>query len=455
MQLSYSLLTARFLNWSRLPFVRPNITAHLRTFVRGSAGTGVALAVRAVGSVLLNKLLVLHGGPGSLSQLGQFQSLMSLFGALPANGVQAGATSYLAPLRPGWPRYRLWLGAAAWLTALLIGVGGLLLLLFGGATWTLGRTAIFTGAMLLVCVQTLLSAVLLVAGRRGDYVLLAVVISLLGLGAVAGLLALGRPLPQVLLGYAAGQALTCGLALVLARRAGLLRGWRQCRKPSRVAVQGLLKFVLMAVGTQLFGQAVGYALRTYLIRHYPPAATDLWQTVDKLSGNYAMVVATILSTVFYPRLAALAPRPAEQRRYISAVAGLLAVGLALGLGVLYLFRIRVLTLLFTPHLAAAASLLAPQLVGDWARFLSWLFQYILLARGRPGPYLALQGGASVLYASLLALFIPTLGLPGVVDAYAVHGCLLLLACAGWFYGRGLGGGSQQSVLPLPTPPVGV
>ncbi|MEJ7661329.1 MAG: hypothetical protein WKG07_17870 [Hymenobacter sp.] len=336
---------------------------HLRTFVRGSAGTGAALLMRAVGSILLSKVIVLYGGPGSLAQLGRFQSLMGLFGALPANGVQVGLTTALAPLRTGEPRYRLWLGAASWLTVLLVGVAGLLLWLFGGAAWPLGRTLLFTGAMLLVAGQALLSVALLVAGRRGAYVALAAAIGGLGLLAAVGLLALGQPLSRVLLGYVVGQGLSFGLALGLAGRAGLLRGWQPRHRPSWVALASLLRFIWMAVGTQLFGQAVGYALRAYLIQHFTPAATDLWQAVDKLSGNYTMAVAVVLSTVFHPRLAALAPQPAEQRRYLSAVAGLLAVGLAVGLGLLFSLRVPVLTLFFAPRLAAAAPLNGPSTAG--------------------------------------------------------------------------------------------
>ncbi len=410
--------------------------AHLRTFVRGSAGTGVAVAARAAGALLLSKAMALYGGPGGLTQLAQFQSLMGLFGALPTDGVQAGVVAHLAPLRPGGARHRLWLGTALWLTALLVGAGGGLLLALGGAAWPVGRTAVFTAAMGLVCGQALLGAALLAAGRRGAYVALAVVLSALGTAAVAGLLAVGQPLGRVLLGYVGGQALTFGLALGLADRAGLLRGWRARPRPSRVALRGLLKFLLMAAGTLLFGRAVDYAVRAYLIAHFAPAATDLWQAVARVSDNSTLVVGAVLSTVFYPRLAALAPAPAEQRRYVGAVAGLLAVGLGAGFGLLFYFRSGLLALLFAPRLAAAAPLLAPQLLGDWAKFLSWVFQYALLVRARPGPYLAVQAGSAVLYAGLLAGLLPALGLPGVVLAHAARYGLLALGCVGWFYGRG-------------------
>ena len=384
---------------------------------------------------MINKLFVLYGGPGSLTQLAQFQSLMGLFGALPADGVQVGVTAYLAPLRPGQPRYRLWLGAALWLTTLLVVVGGMVLLLFGGAAWPAGRTVVFTVAMLLISGQALLSAVLLAAGRRSGYVVLATGLSIGGLAAVATLLALKQPLSRVLLGYVGGQALSVGLGLRLAGQVGFLSGWRGAIWPSRVALRGLLKFLLIASSTMVFGRAGDYALRAYLIAHFAPAATDLWQAVAKLSDNYTFVLAAVLSTVFYPRLAALATFPAEQRRYVSTVASLLAGGLALAFGLLYLFRTELLTLLFTRRLAAAASLLAPQLLGDWEKFLCWVFQYALLVRARPLPYIAVQAASTIVYVCLLTVMLPAFGLRGVVLTYAIDYGLLLLGSLMWFYGR--------------------
>ena len=119
-----------------------------------------------------------------------------------------------------------------------------------------------------------------------------------------------------------------------------------------------------------------------------------------------------------------------------------AVGLALGL--LYVVRVPLLSLLFAPRLTAAAPLLAPQLLGDWAKFLSWVFQYTLLVRGRPGPYLVMQGGGVALYAGLLAVMVPHLGLPGVVDAYALDACLTLAGCA---VDPGAGGAASSSTSP--------
>ncbi len=403
-------------------------------FVRGSLGTGVALVARAAGALALNKLVALYGGLGGLTQLAQFQNLMALFGALPTDGVQVGATTRLAPLRPGSGRHRAWLGAALLLTG-LVGVGaGILLLATGGVAWPAGQAALFTMGMLLVTTQALLSTALLAAGRRGPYVGQAVALSVLGTAAVAATLAAGWPLRQVLLAYLAGQALTLPLAGWAARRAGLWTGWRW--RPSRVAGRGLLPFLLMAAGSLVCGRAVDYGLRAWLIAHYTPARTDLWQAVAKLSDNYTLVVGAVLNTVLYPRLAALSATPAQARRYLEAVFGLLAVGLAGALGLVYALRSVLLPLLFAPRLLAARELLAPQLLGDWAKFLSWVFLYYLLAKARPLPYLTMQAIGAVLYVAALLALVPRYGLHGVVWAYALYYTVLLGLCAGlykWYW----------------------
>jgi PST family polysaccharide transporter len=285
----------------------------------------------------------------------------------------------------------------------------------------------FTLGMAAVATQALLSTALLAAGQRRAYVRQAIALSIGGTGVAAAALLLRQPLPLVLGGYLGGQALVLAPTLVQAKQAGLLQGLRM-RRPSRLAMRGLLRFVLMASGPLLFGRAVDYAVRAYLMAHFAPDSTDLWQAVARLSDHYSLVAGAMLSTVFYPRLAALAPMPAQARHYLRAVLGLLAGGVGVGLGAVFALRDWLLPLLFAPRLLAARELLAPQLLGDWAKFLVWVFLYQLLARARPLPYIAAQAASAILYTALLVGLLPHLGLTGVVWAHAGRYGILLLIC---------------------------
>ncbi|MGI4831849.1 MAG: hypothetical protein ACRYFK_00120 [Janthinobacterium lividum] len=307
---------------------------------------------------------------------------------------------------------------------------GLVLLAAGGPAWPLGRAALFTLALLLLSWQALLTTALLAAGRRAAYVRQSVALSVLGTGAAAGALALGRPLGQVLLAYRLGQALALPVTGWAAGLPGLLRGLPRRRPHSPAARAGLLRFVLMAVGVLLFGRAVDYAVRAWLLAHYG-ARTDWWQAVAKLSDSYTSVVTAVLSTVRYPQLAALAGQPAQARRYLGAVLGLLALSLALALGLVYALRDWLLPLLFARRLLAARALLGPQLLGDWAKFLGWVLLYPLLVRARPLPYLAVQAASAAVYVGLLAVLLPRLGLRGMVLAHAGRYGLVLAGCLVW------------------------
>lgn len=110
---------------------------------------------------------------------------------------------------------------------------------------------------------------------------------------------------------------------------------------------------------------------------------------------------------------------------------LLAPVLAIGLGLLFVCRDWLLPLLFAPRLLGARAFLAPQLLGDWAKLLSWLFIFQLTASARTGPYVALQAASAVVFAGLLAVLLPRFGLEGAVLAHAGRYGLLLLACAAY------------------------
>ncbi len=391
---------------------------------------GTAVAARAVGSLLLNKLVAVLAPAGGLTALAQFQNLLALLTALPNDGTHVGLTKYLAPLRPGSPRYRAWLGAAAVLNAAALTGAAVVLALTGRAGFSCLELSILLFGLALLLAQTLLAAALLAARRMLAYATATAALAALGLAGAAAALAAGWPLAHVWLAYLLGQGMSVLLTAMLALRAGLLRPWPALAYPSWVALRGLLAFGLMGASTLLFGRAVDYAVRAHLLAAYGPARTDLWQAVSKLSDNYTMVFGAVAASVFYPQLAALAPRPPEARAYVRAALAWLAPALALGLALLYLTRHWLLPLLFNARLAAAAPLLAPQLLADWAKFLSWLLIYQLTARAQTGRYVAVQAVSAVIYVALLAALLPRLGLAGAVWAQAGRYGLVLAVGAG-------------------------
>ena len=407
----------------------------LGQFLRGSLGSGVAVLARAAGALLLNKLLAVYGGAGGLTLLAHFQNLMALFTTLPNDGVHVGLVKYLAPLRVSSGRYKVWLGAGVLLNAGALVLAGLALLLLpkpliGVFGMSPGWTVLLLLGIVLLTGHAFVVSVLLAAGKLRAYVGLTVLLSWLGPVAAGGVL-LGHGSVQVaLLAYLLAQGLTLAPSLMVASRAGLLPALT--RKFSQPAVRTLGRFMLMALSVLLFSKYVDFGLREVLIRRLGLAQTDLWQAVAKLSDNYTMVFSAIMGSVYYPRLTALSTQPAQQRQLVRTVLGALAGILALGLGVLWLLRGWLLPLLFDARFVKASFLLGPQLLGDWAKFLTWMLLFLLIAQAQVWRYVAVQAGSAVLYAGLLALLLPRFGLLGVSLAHAFRYGLLLLGCGVYF-----------------------
>ncbi|OON70190.1 hypothetical protein [Hymenobacter sp. CRA2] len=413
----------------------PLAAGPLARFVRGSLGSGMSVLARAGGALALNKLLAVFGGPGGLALLAHFQNLMALLTTLPNDGVHVGIVKYLAPHRPGSAGWRLWFGTGLLLNAAVLLLGFLALPLLRGPLlaafrptpgWVLGLVAGIT----LLTAHAYLAAVLLAAQRLRPYIALTVMLSALGPAAVAGALAAGWAVPQVLLAYLLGQGLTAVPTAWLCARYSLLA--RPRWRISRPAVLGLGQFLLMALSVLLCSKAVDFAVRDLLIARFSLSQTGLWQAVAKLSDNYTMVFSAVMGAVFYPRLAALAGQPAARQAYVRSVFGLLAAALALGLGSIWLLRGVLLPLLFDARFAAAGALLGPQLLGDWAKFLSWTLLYLLLADARVGRYVLVQVLSAGLYAGLLAGLLPRFGLYGAPLAHALRFGALLLGCGLYF-----------------------
>ncbi len=402
------------------------------------------MLARAGGALLLNKLLALYGGAGGLTLLAHFQNLMAMFTTLPNDGVHVGMVKYLAPLPAGSARFRLWLVAGMAMNAAVLLVGAVLLLLArtplaGVFQPTVSWVLLFALGISLLTGHAFLVSVLLAAGRLRAYVWLTVVLSALGVLAVGVALAAGWEVRWALLAYLLAQGGTLLVTMVVAARAGLLPDMRGRISPA--ALRALSHFLLMALSLLLFSKAVDFAMRAVMIRYFSLAQTDLWQAVAKLSDNYTMVFSAVMGSVFYPRLAALIHQPAALSTYMRTVLLLLAPVLALGLGALFLMRHWLLPLLFDQHFAAAAPLLGPQLLGDWAKFLTWTLLFLLSARAQVGRYVAVQAGSAVLYAVLLAVLLPRFGLLGAPLAHAARFGVLLV---------GTGVGFRKYWLPAST-----
>ncbi|TGE20128.1 MATE family efflux transporter [Hymenobacter elongatus] len=404
-------------------------------FLRGAFSSGIAVGARTAGALLLNKLMAVYGGPSGLTLLAHFQNLMALFTTLPNEGVHVGIVKYLAPLRAGAGRYRAWLGAGLVLNGLALLVGTAVLLLgrqslVGVFRPSAAWVALFAAGIGLLTGNTFGGAVLLAAGRLRPYVWLTTVLSAAGVAGVAGALYSGLAVEKVLLAYLLAQGCTLVPTLVVCARHGLLMPLRG--PVSRAALRGMGRFVLMAVSVLLFSKIVDFVLRDVLIRSFSLAQTGMWQAVAKLSDNYTMVFSAVMGSVYYPRLAAVVGQPVAARGYVRTVLLVLAPVVALGLGLLYLLRDWLLPLLFDPQFLAARDLLAPQFVGDWAKFLTWTFLFLLMAKAHVGRYVAVQAGSAALYVALLAVLLPRYGLLGAPLAHAARFGILLLGCLVYF-----------------------
>ena len=382
-----------------------------------------AVLSKAGVGLLTNKLFAAYFGAPGVALLAHFQSLLALFTQLPNDGVHRGLIRYWAPEQPqntqmpvqGLDRAQVG-SAALWLNALLLGLGLVVLALFGSFFtgyfqasasqwfWPLlvlslaGLTAHLMGVAMIQSTRQVKAYAWVVIAAA----VLALISTLLGL--------LSKQLGQALTAFGVGQALGLLVSGAWLARKGLLKGLAQ--RPPKNALKALWPFVFMALGSILFGRALGFAVRHYAIQTYGLQEVGLWQSAVRVSDAYFMVFSGTVGAIFYPQISHKIGQPQALKAYLRSSVLQIVPLVALGLGTVYLLGKPILSTLFNPSFTVAHYLLSYRVVGDFFMLSSTLLAWLLVASGRARLFIALQALSAAVY--LLALWVQHgLQVPGV------------------------------------------
>lgn len=401
--------------------------------LKSSFWSFLSVLVRAVVSLVINKLFAVFYGPNGITLYSHFQNLISIVTTVPDGGVNVGAIKFLAPARLRSATYKRYFWASFLLNLLCIGLALLLIFSFPGyfldvfldadaQVWRWGLY--FAAGVCLLTLNVFLLSVLL-SQRALKWHMLST-----AAGALAGVLALyvSRgvwPLEQVLLLVLGAQASVFILTLAILGWQRLLPSVGRLRIPCSV-YRGLGKYILMAISAVVCLKLTNFYIRDYVIAQFNLYQTGLWQAVVKVSESYSAVYTSLVGMLVYPRMAALANQHEALRKYTRATFLLVLPALAVGLLVVYLLRDWVLLLLFNQDFVQAGYLFDYQLLGDFFRMWSIILTNLMVIRTQVRLYIAWQVGSALLYIILVYLLLEPLGLEGVTMAHALRYAATLL-----------------------------
>jgi polysaccharide transporter, PST family len=396
------------------------------TLVRTTLLNGIAVFIKMLTLLGINKILAVYVGPTGYAALGQFQNAVQMITTFSSGAINTGVTKYTAEYHDDEAKQHLvWRTAG---TVALIGslVTGVVIATFNQqlAGWFLknegygGVFLWFSATLVLFAFNTLLLAILNGKKEIGRYVLANIAGSFFAL-VVTSIMAIQFGLYGALVALAVYQSITFFVTLAICCRAPWFKLSYLFGGIDKKSAVNLGKYAAMAVTTAICAPLSQILVRNHLGESLGWGAAGYWEAISRLSGAYLMLVTTTLSVYYLPKLAELSDSARIRKEIIQGYKMILPVAALSGI-IIYVLRDSIIKILFTKEFSPMRELFAWQMLGDTLKIGSWILSYLMLGKAMFRLFMATEIVFSVSFVGLSWLLVSQVGLEGVVIAYALN-----------------------------------
>lgn len=393
--------------------------------LRTSFLSAIAVLIKIITTIFLNKVLAVYLGPSGYGVIGQLQSLISIVTTFASGAVNTGVTKYTAEHAGDYKRQHAIWGTAATLGLLCTALPTLGLLLGHEqlSRWLLGNAEHSIVLIWLACALPLvvLNGLLLAIlnGRKAVTTFVAANIggSLIG-ALVAAVLVITAGLSGALIALAISQAITCCWTAWLAQRA-LRLNWRDfAGKFDRGIARSLGGFAVMAATSALLAPLSHMIIRDNLASHLDWESAGLWQALSKISEMHLLLLTSTLSVYFLPRFSEIRDGVELRKEVLKGYLFVIPI-VTVSATALYLLREPLVTTLLSSKFLPLVDVLGVQLLGDVMKIISWVIAFTMLSHAQTRAFVVTEVVFSSLLVILTLALTPRLGLLGAAIAYAL------------------------------------
>jgi len=396
------------------------------TLIKTSLLNGIAVVIKMMTLLGLNKILAIYVGPSGYAALGQFQNAVQMITTLASGAINTGVTKYTAEYHEDEARqYAVWrtAGTISLIGSTVVAVGVIVFNKTLASLFlkdeSLGSVFIwFAGTLVLFVFNTLLLAILNGKKEIQRYVTANIAGSLFALS-ITTVMAIQLGLYGALVALAIYQSLTFFVTLALTYRTNWFKVGHLLGGIDKQAARSLAKFTLMALTSAACIPLSHILVRNHLGETLGWEAAGYWEAMWRLSAAYLMLVTTTLSVYYLPKLSGLRNSLEIKREILYGYKIILPVAVTFG-AFIYLLRDFIIQLLFTAEFAKMEVLFAWQMVGDALKIGSWILAYLMLSKAIVKVYII----SEIIFSAsfyLFAVFLTDLmGLEGVSAAHALN-----------------------------------
>lgn len=407
------------------------------TLIRTSLLNGIAVVIKMLTLLSINKVLAIYVGPVGYAALGQFQNAVQMITTFASGAINTGVTKYTAEYYDDEAKQRLvWRTAG---TIALVGsvVTALLIAAFNKplAGWFLNDISYggvflwFSATLVLFTFNTLLLAILNGKKEIARYVVANIAGSIFAL-VVTTIMTIQFGLYGALVALAVYQSIAFFVTLLLCYKAHWFKVSYLVGGVDKKTALNLGKYTAMALTSAACVPLSHILVRNHLGETLGWAAAGYWEAIWRLSSAYLILVTTTLSVYYLPKFAELKDREDIKKEIIKSYKTILPIAALCGL-LIYLLRDLIINTLFTKDFAPMRELFAWQMLGDFLKVGSWILAYLMLSKAMFKTFIASEISFSFSFVATTYLLVSDFGLVGVTIAhainYAIYWAILLFA----------------------------
>ncbi len=403
------------------------------TLIKTSLLNGIAVVIKMLTLLGINKILAIYVGPSGYAALGQFQNAVQMITTFASGAINTGVTKYTAEYYEDVKKQQ-----AVWRTAGTIAfigsmVTGMLVVIFKDtlSSWFLndanysGVFVWFALTLVFFVFNTLLLAILNGKKEIHRYVVANISGSLFALLATA-VMTIQYGLYGALVSLAVYQSLAFFVTILLCYKAKWFKFDYLLGAIDKATALNLGKFTAMALTSAACVPLSHILVRNHLGETLSWEAAGYWEAMSRLSGAYLLLITTTLSVYYLPRLSEIKSSGEIKKEIAQGYRVILPTAAVLGLAI-YLFRDLIIQVLFTVDFLPMRELFALQLVGDTLKIGSWVLGYVMLGRALVKLFVISEIIFSFSFVALTYSFTSYIGLEGVSLAHALNYLLY------WFF----------------------
>ena len=396
------------------------------TLIKTSLLNGIAVVIKMLTMLGLNKILAIYVGPAGYAAIGNFQNAAQMITTFASGAINTGVVKYTAEYHDDEEKQRqVWrsAGTIAVLGSVIIGIG---VAVFSKqiAQWFLQDESYntvfiwFSVTLVFFIFNTLLLAILNGKKEIHRYIIANIAGSLFAL-AVTSVLAVQFGLHGALTALAIHPSFAFVVTLYLCYKADWFKFSYLFGRLDKQVVLNLSKYTAMALTSAACVPVSHILIRTHLADTLGMDAAGYWEAMWRLSAAYLMLVTTTLSLYYLPKLSELKDPKEIKAEILQGYKIILPVAAACGL-VIYLLRDFIIGVLFTSDFIPMRDLFAWQMVGDTLKIGSWILAYLMLGKAMVKLFIVSEVLFAALFYLLTYFLTDTFGLKGVAIAHAVN-----------------------------------